>query len=195
MAKKPEYIKLTNEQKKELRRLTQLANRRIAAFTKEYEKYGLSIIPYEVSGGIQTRKQWATEKYAISRSTKFKSEIEFKKHMQWLRQFENPVIRETVTSYTKTQQKKTLQAMETALGGVTDEQRRMIESMSAGELALFWDTFSDIANRKGVQYSSDATLYQTWELFNEDKDAIIKKAIARRQRIEKSRIAKAKGLR
>lgn len=195
MAKKAEYIKLTNKQKDEIRRLTQLANRRIAAFTKEYEKHGLSIIPYEVSGGIQTREQWATEKYAISRSTKFKSEIDFKRHMRWLKQFENPVIRETVTRYTRTQRIKTLQAMETALGGITDEQRQMIESMSAGELALFWDTFSDVANRKGAQYSSDAVLYQTWELFNEDKEATIKKAMARKQRTEKSRVVKAKGLR
>ena len=195
MAKKPEYIKLTTEQKNELRRLTQLANRRIAAFTKEYEKHGLSIIPYEVSGGIQTREQWHTEKYAISRSTKFKSEIDFKRHMRWLKQFENPLIRENVTLYTRTQRVKTLRAMETALGGVTDEQREMIERMSAGELALFWDTFSNVANRKGVQYSSDSALSQTWELFNEDKEATIKKAVGRKQRIEKSRIVKAKGLR
>ena len=195
MARKPEYIKLSNKQKDEIRRLTQLANRRIAAFTREYEKHGLSIIPYEVSGGIQTREQWFTEKYAISRSTKFKSEIDFKRHMRWLKQFENPLIRENVTLYTRAQRVKTLRAMETALGGVTNEQREMIERMSAGELALFWDTFSDVANRKGVQYSSDSALSQTWELFNEDKEATIKKAIARKQRTEKSRVVKAKGLR
>ncbi len=166
---KRSYVQLTSEQKNELRRLTQRANRRIKAFMKEYEKEGLAIIPKEVSGGIQHRSQWATDKYALSRSTKFESEHAFKQHMRFLRQFENPTIRPTVSQYRKVQREKVKKAVVTSLGrDLTVEQVRTIDKMDLGKMSDFWHTFSDVSRRLGVRYSSTAAMETTLELFNED---------------------------
>ena len=143
--------KLTAYEKNELRRLTQMANRRIIAYMVEYEKAGLSIIPKEVSGGIQTREQWATEKYAISRSTKFANEQAFRSHLNWLKQFERPAIRPRVTEYTKTQKLKTIEAYKTIMGDINEETIKKIEKMSLPELTKFWKKFSDRARRLGTQ--------------------------------------------
>ncbi len=169
MAKKPTYVKLSAEQKNELRRLTQRANRRIAAFQKEYEKSGLSIIPHEVSGGIQHRSQWASEKYALSRSTKFVTEQAYIRHMRFLRTFEVPTIRPTVTQYRKVQAEKLKKAVETSLGIPTQKkQDEVIDKMTLGEMSNFWHTFSDVSRRLGVRYSSAAAMEDALELFDED---------------------------
>ena len=143
--------KLTAYEKNEMRRLTQKANMRIIAYMVEYEKAGLSIIPKEVSGGIQTREQWATEKYAISRSTKFANEQAFRSHLNWLKQFEKPAIRPRVTEYTKTQKLKTIEAYKTIMGDINEETIKKIEKMSLPELTKFWKKFSDRARRLGTQ--------------------------------------------
>ena len=44
------YVKLTSAQKDEIRRLTQLANRRIKFALKEYERSGGTVLPKEVVG-------------------------------------------------------------------------------------------------------------------------------------------------
>ena len=166
--------KLTPEEKNELRRLTQMANRRIKAFMLEYEKAGLSIIPKEVSGGIQTRAQWATEKYALSRSTKFANEEAFRAHLRWLRQFENPAIRPRVREYTKVQRKKTIEAYKTIMGDIDEATIKKINKMSLAELTKFWQKFSDRARRLGLQYSSDAMAeFMENELYEEDKKALM----------------------
>ena len=58
------YIKLTAQQKDEIRRLTQLANRRIRNAFKAYEKEGKRVVPLEIVGKpeLQTREGWHTEK-------------------------------------------------------------------------------------------------------------------------------------
>ena len=166
--------KLTQEEKNELRRLTQMANRRIKAFMQEYEKAGLSIIPKEVSGGIQTRAQWATEKYAISRSTKFANEEAFRAHLRWLKQFEKPAIRPRVTEYTKAQRAKTIEAYKTIMGGINEATAKKIEKMSLTDLTKFWKDFSDRARKLGPKYSSDAmAILMEDELFEEDEAALM----------------------
>ena len=166
--------KLTAYEKNELRRLTQMANRRIKAYMVEYEKAGLSIIPKEVSGGIQTREQWASEKYAISRSTKFANEQAFRSHLNWLRQFEKPAIRPRVTEYTKVQKAKTIEAYKTIMGNINEETVKKIEKMSLPELSKFWKKFSDRARKLGTQYSSDAMqVLMENELYAEDEQALM----------------------
>jgi hypothetical protein len=53
---KQTYHKLDKAQKEEVRRLTQLANRRIAAARKAFAKEGMSIAPKAVTGGIQIKR-------------------------------------------------------------------------------------------------------------------------------------------
>ncbi len=151
-----------------------MANRRIKKYMVEYEKAGLSIIPKEVSGGIQTREQWATEKYALSRSTKFANEQAFRSHLNWLKQFERPAIRPRFTEYTKTQKIKTIEAYKTIMGDINEETVKKIEKMSLPELTKFWKKFSDMARRLGIQYSSDAMqVLMENELYAEDEQALM----------------------
>lgn len=170
MAKRSIY-ELTAEQKEEIRRLTQLANRRIKAFTKEYEKYGLEIIPHEVSGGIQLRDQWHTPKTPLSRSVRFSTEREYRERLRFLRTFEQ--IRPNVTQFTKIQQRKTIDAVTSSLGRLTHEEKAQIEDMDLGQLAKFWQKFSDESRRLGLQYSSEAAMQATLEFFNEDRQALM----------------------
>lgn len=168
--------KLTQEQRAEHKRLTQFANRRIMAFTKEYEKKGLEIIPHSVSGGIQTRDQWHSEKMPMSRSIKFASEKAFKEHMRFLKTFENPTIRENVTDYTKSQRTKTLLAVQTATGSITKEEVDLINDLGTADLAKFWQKFSEIAARMSVEYSSDEVMSATIEFFKEDRRSVTRRA-------------------
>lgn len=168
------YIKLTNEQKDEIRRLTQLANRRIESFHKEYAKLGKEIIPFEVSGGIQTKDQWETKKYALSRSTRFTSEREYYRRLKFLRSFENPVIRQTVTEYTKSQQEKLLNVMDkTISGGLSEVDIEKVRGMSLQGILKFWEKFSEVSRRMGLRYSSDAAMTETLEYFEEDKERLL----------------------
>ncbi len=169
-------FKLTPQQKDEVRRLTQKANRRILSFYKEYSKHGLEVLPREPTGGIQTKLQWETKKYPLSRSVVFEDEKEFRARMKLLRSFDNPVQRETLTDYTKAQRTKTKQAMKSTIGKdafnvLTRDGERVrvdLDSLSLAELRIFWQKFSDTSRRMGKQYSSNQALATTFEYFEED---------------------------
>lgn len=176
MAKKSKGINLSQQEKAELKRLTQLVNRRIAQAQKVYEKAGRTIAPLEVTGGIQTKAQWASEKYAVSRSTtRFKTKKEFVDHMKWLRSFEGKAARPNMTEYTKIQQEKIIMAIETATSGeLKDKLIKKIRKMTAPEMSDFWDEFSKVAARLGNEYSSDgAMIAALMEWFDEDIDQLL----------------------
>lgn len=165
------YIKLTAQQKDEIRRLTQLANRRIRNAFKAYEKEGKRVVPLEIVGKpeLQTREGWHTEKTPLSRSVKFTSHKEYRRHLHWLRQFE--VSRPGIKEYTEIQRQKVAQAVVTSLGGEYSFEvvMKKLEKMTAPQIADFWDRFSEKATRKGLQYSSEAVMIETFqELFPED---------------------------
>ena len=139
-------FKLTPEQKDEVRRLTQKANRRILSFYREYQKHGLEILPKEPTAGIQTKLQWETRKYPLSRSVVFKSEKEYRERMKLLRSFDSPQ-RETLTQYTKAQRTKTRQAMVNTIGKdafyvLTEGGERVkldLDDLSLG-VKIFWQS-------------------------------------------------------
>jgi hypothetical protein len=173
---KQTYHKLDKAQKEEVRRLTQLANRRIAAAAKAFEKEGMSIAPKAVTGGIQIKEQWNSDKYAISRSIKFATEAEYKKQLAFLRQFDpssTKNARPSITEWTKTERDKTLAAVESVLGDdVPEELAKKISKMSAPQLSHFWKVFSDKAQKVGVKYNSNAIMMDTLaEFFPEDMKA------------------------
>lgn len=176
MAKKTSY-QLSEQQKRDHKRLTQLANRRIKAFAKLYEKDGLEIIPHEVSGGIQHKEQWHTPKTPISRSIKYDNKQEYDKHMRWLRTFDVPEIRQTVTDYEKTQRTKIIQGVKTSIGDISAAQQTLLENMSITERTKFWNNFSRIATKMGIHYSSDAAMAQTLDLYKEDIQSIIDRSL------------------
>lgn len=162
------YIKLTPNQKDEIRRLTQLANRRIKAAERQYRKEGKTILPSEIAGHHQVKERWATKNTPISRSVKFTSHKEYRKQLQYLRSFE--VNRPGIKEYTKVQREKTIMAVESSLGAeVPDSLAKKIDKMTAPQLADFWNTFSDKASKLGLQYSSQSAMQDTMnELFPED---------------------------
>jgi hypothetical protein len=166
------YIDLNRAQKEEIRRLTQLANRRIKATERAYRKAGKEVLPHEVVGQYQIKEQWNTKSTPISRSVKFESHKEYRKQLQFLRSFE--ISRPGIKEYTQVQQHKTMQAIEHSLGmDVPDELAKKIEKMSAPELADFWKTFSDKSAKLGIKYSSNSAMEQTMsEIFPEDLKAL-----------------------
>lgn len=170
-------VKLTERQKDEIRRLTQKANRRILQAFKEYEKHGREIPPAKVTGGIQTREQWETPTLPLSRSTKFRTYAEYRERLRFLRSFGDmgQASRPTMTEYTKIEREKIRVAMRHILGtDPGDKLNKQLEQMSAPELAKFWERFEENANRKGVQYSSEAVMAETLqEFFREDLDHLI----------------------
>ena len=191
MAKKSDYIALSKAQKEEVRRLTQLANRRIAAAFKAYESEGKTIVPNEVTGGIHLREDWASKKYAISRSVKFKSQKEYREQLHWLRQFEH--MRPGIKEYTQVQREKTLQGLETALGDVPEDVQKKVGKMTAPQLSEFWNVFSDKAARMGAQYSSNDAMDSTInEFFPEDKEALVQAPFKQKKKASRS---KARGKR
>ena len=161
-------IKLSAEQKDEIRRLTQLANRRIKAAEKAYRKEGMSVLPSDVVGKYQIKEQWNTKNTPISRSVKFEDQKAYRKQLQYLRQFET--VRPGIKEYTKVQQEKTKDSIETALGtDVPDSLTKKVDKMTAPELSKFWKSFSDKASKMGVKYASDSAMNQTLsEFFPED---------------------------
>lgn len=167
-------IKLTTAQKEEVRRLTQLANRRIGAAMRLYEKEGLSIAPYDVTGGIQQRSQWASEKYAISRSVKFNSQKAYKEHLAFLRSFgQKKNARPTITEYSEVQKKKLSQAIETVtMGELSDKIVKKINKLDSAKLSKFWNDFSEVAGRMAMDYSSEALLSFAADYFGEDVDQL-----------------------
>lgn len=170
------YIKLTAKQKDEIRRLTQLANRRIKAAERAYRKEGMDIVPREIVGKteLQTREGWHTKNTPLSRSVKFESEKEYQQHLRFLRSFDpkaTRLYRPGIKEYTEIQREKVGQAIRTSLGGDVSFSliQQRLEKMTAPQIAKFWNTFSDKASRLGLQYSSEAVMQQTFaELFPED---------------------------
>lgn len=162
------YVNLSGAQKSEIRRLTQLANRRIKAAERAYRKEGMEILPSEIVGGYQIKEQWNTDKTPISRSVKFQSQKEYRKQLQYLRSFE--VSRPGIKEYTQVQREKTKEAVETSLGvDAPKELQQRIDKMTAPQLSNFWNKFSDKASKLGVLYSSDQAMQETLnELFPED---------------------------
>lgn len=162
------YIDLTPFQKDEIRRLTQLANRRIKAAQKAYAKEGLEVLPYEVVGDYQLKEEWATKTTPISRSVKFTSQKEYRKQLKFLRSFE--ITRPGIKEYSSIQQEKTLKAIETSLGAdVPGDIAEKISKMNAPQLAKFWKKFDEKSTRLGFKYSSGDNMVQTLtEFFPED---------------------------
>lgn len=167
-------VKLTTKQKDEIRRLTQLANRRIKAAEKAYAKEGKEVIPRDIAGPYQVKSQWHTEKTPISRTVKFESEKEYREHMRLLKSFDPKATRSHrpgIKEYTEIQREKVSLAVKTSLG--PDVSFTLIEQklskMSAPQVAEFWNRFSDKAARVGMNYSSEAVMAETFqELFPED---------------------------
>lgn len=173
------YHKLTASQKEEVRRLTQLANRRIKAAHKAYAKAGKQVAPREVVGHLQIKEDWATKSTPLSRSVKFESEKDYKKHLQFLRSFDpkaTRAARPSITEYNVIQRTKTLQAVETSLGmDVPEDLAKKLNKMNAAELGTFWKSFSDKASRLGLKYSSEAAMLASMrEIFPEDIAALAK---------------------
>ena len=173
---KAKNFSLNQQQKAELKRLTQLVNRRISAAQNAYEKVGKTIIPYEISGGIQTRAQWASEKYAVSRSTtQFKTKKAFQEHMKWLKSFEGANARAGIKEYTKIQRDKLMTAIETATGGdITVKLKKKIDKLGAAEMSIFWDKFSDKAAKMSLDFSSNASMSEVLvDYFQEDYNELV----------------------
>jgi hypothetical protein len=172
MAKnKNKYIDLNERQKDELRRLTQFANRRIKGAHKVYEQAGKTVLPRSVVGDLQTKEDWNTKSTPLSRSTKFRSASEYRKHLNFLRSFE--VSRPSITEYTKVQREKTKLGIETSMGRVPEELEKQINKMTAPELSDFWKTFEDKSTKLAFNYSSDSALFMTTsEYFKEDLQAV-----------------------
>lgn len=170
-------FELTKQQKEEVRRLTQRANRRIAGAIKEYEKHGREVAPFEVTGGVQTKGQFETKQKPLSRTVKFETKKEYKDRLNFLRGFEDkgPGARPTMTEYKKVQKAKVREAVKTSLGvDLSEDLEKKLKKMSAPELADFWDKFERNAVRKGPQYSSEAVMAETLqEFFGEDIDALV----------------------
>lgn len=154
------YIKLSPKQKDEIRRLTQLANRRIKAADRAYKKKGLQVLPRDVVGKYQVKEKWHTKNTPISRSIKFTSQKEYRRKLHELRQFEH--MRPGIKEYSEVQRNKTKQAIESSLGmDVPGNLEKKIDKMSAPELSRFWDRYSEKASKLGLKYSSEQAMQET----------------------------------
>jgi hypothetical protein len=179
MAKAPKYHKLDKAQKEEIRRLTQQANRRIAAATKAYEKAGQLRAPKALTGGYDIREKWFSEKYAISRSVKFASEKEYLAQLEYLRQFD-PSQKDkradyapSLTEYAEQERANTTAAIENILDVSVEEDlpdlAKKISRMTAPQITAFWKAFTRRAQKMGVHYSSVQAMEDTLrEFFPED---------------------------
>lgn len=161
-------VQLNANQKEEIRRLTQLANRRIKAAERAYSKKGMSVVPREIVGDYQIKEQWNTKATPLSRSVRFDDEKAYRQHLKFLKSFERE--RPGIKEYTNVQRQKTLAAVETSLG--QDAPKALIDKvkkMSAPELSQFWNKFSDKSAKLGMKYSSAGAMQQTMdEFFPED---------------------------
>lgn len=173
------YINLSAQEKDEIRRLTQLANRRIKFAEKEYKRSGGDVLPREVVGDLQIKEKWATPNTPISRSVKFQSEKEYRKQLQFLRSFDPKATKQgarpSISQYTIIQRDKTRNAIETSFGqeisGAIDDK---ITRMTAPQLSEFWNTFANKSAKLGLKYSSGDAIRQTiTELFPEDADKLL----------------------
>ena len=173
------YVNLTAQQKDEIRRLTQLANRRIKFAEKEYKRAGGSVLPREVVGDLQIKEKWATPNTPISRSVRFESEKDYRKQLQFLRSFDPKATthgaRPSISQYTLIQRDKTKNALETSFGQeVSGAINDKISRMTAPQLTEFWNTFAMKSAKLGLKYSSGDAMQQTLaELFPEDKENLL----------------------
>lgn len=173
------YVSLSAQQKDEIRRLTQLANRRIKFAEKEYKRSGGTVLPREVVGDLQIKEKWATPNTPISRSVRFESEKDYRKQLQFLRSFDpkasNQGARPSISQYTLIQRDKTRNAIETSFGQeVSGAINDKISKMTAPQLSEFWNTYSIKSAKLGLKYSSGDAMRQTiTEFFPEDKDKLL----------------------
>lgn len=165
--------RLTPSQKEEIRRLTQLANRRIRSAEKQYREAGKMVLPKEVVGDLQVREKWHTPTTPLSRSVVFDSKEAYERRLRFLRSFDPKAPGQTkpsITEYTTLQRSKTAMAVESSLG--TDVPLSILEKinrLSAPELAEFWRLYSNKARTLGVRYSSLQAMQETLnEMFPED---------------------------
>lgn len=171
-------VQLNPAQKEEIRRLTQLANRRIKNVEKAYTKEGKSVLPRELVGDFQIREKWQTKASPLSRSVKFESEKAYNEQLRMLRSFETtkPGIKE----YTNIQRDKTALAIKSSLGldELPDDFTKKLNKMSAPKLADFWQKFSDRSVRMGMSYSSMADMLATvGNFFGEDVGFLLSTAM------------------
>lgn len=188
---------MTPQQKEEFRRLTQKANRRIAKAFREYEKEGLKLVPKALTGGfVQSRKEWSSQKYALSRSvTQFKTKKDYSDYMRKLRQFDIPEESGGVPTYTQYQDIgyiKIMRAIETALGNtgmnsLPPEIKKVLEDrirqMTVIEQSDFWKFYEIKGGKLGLQYASNAAMETVLEelYFKEDIKPVIIDAIVQAQ--------------
>lgn len=157
-------VQLNPAQKEEIRRLTQLANRRIKNVDKAYAKEGKSVLPKELVANFQIRETWQTKANPLSRSVKFEDEKAYNEHLRMLRSFETS--RPGIKEYTQIQRMKTSAAIETALGkDLPPSFAKKLGRMTAPTLADFWNKFSERAARMAASYSSLSAITETIEEF------------------------------
>lgn len=161
---------LSASQKEEIRRLTQLANRRIKASSKAWEKWGGDIAPKELAGNHQIKEQWNTSTSPLSRSVKFESKADYLQQLKYLKSFEHDKM--NVTEYKKLQIDKLNIAVTSATGEyLSPAIQKKLDKMNPVELSNFWDKFNDNARKLGVKYSSGDNMEHTLtEFFKEDID-------------------------
>lgn len=161
-------VKLSTAQKEEIRRLTQLANRRIKAAEKHYSAVGKEILPVALVGPeYQLKDNWATPNTPISRSIKFDTMSDYRKQLAMLRRFERE--RPNVTTYTRVNREKTLAAIETATGlDVPKALQDKVNKMNIHDLLSFWQTFEEKATKVGMKYSSDSVMISSLSDYYEE---------------------------
>lgn len=165
-------INLTTTQKSELRRLTQLANRRILSAKERYRGSGQEVLPREVAGDYQLESSWHTPKTPISRSIKFESMDEYRKKLKMLQRFDRN--RPDIWTYRTNLEQRTVNAVETSIGEFPPSLMERFHQMSVPELNTFWKMFSDRAVRFGALYSSDQVMTMTLQdFFQEDMDNLL----------------------
>jgi hypothetical protein len=173
MAKKSKYIALNEAQKEEIRRLTQLANRRIVTATNAYRKAGKDTVPKEMVGPYQIKEDWHTPTMPMSRSTKFETAAAHRAHVKFLQSFDEKAKGETrpgIREYTRVQREKTIMAVESSLGVEPPAKlQKKLRKMTAVQLSDFWNAYSTKTAKMGEKYASDAAMAQTLaEYFPED---------------------------
>ena len=167
-------VKLTNAQKDEIRRLTQLANRRIKFALKEYERSGGPVLPKEGVGDYQIIERWHPSSTPISRAVVFESEKDYRKQLNFLRSFDPKATgagaRPSISQFTLIQRDKTVQALETSFGSIVpDSVLEKIKTMSAPQLTHFWKQYKIKSAKLMLRYSSSQAMAMTLqELFPED---------------------------
>lgn len=162
-------VQLNPSQKEEIRRLTQLANRRIKNVEKAYNKEGKTVLPHELVGDFQIREKWQTKANPLSRSVKFEDDKAYNAHLKMLRSFET--TRPGIKEYTAIQREKTIMAVQTAMGmdELDPKFYKKLNKMTAPQMADFWNAFSARAKRMGTTFSSLSAMQDTIsDFFPED---------------------------